>query len=159
SFTVGTSTTVYAAGLYSVLARGGDTPHLIVDAQQVADMVGTTTDHVSLSSSGSEGGYLAMGVSDDANRIVFSANYNGDFLGDSLLAVNRDDPATSLHTIGPLPAAGVGVCMAGISGDGSKIFRYDEGNAVPVPRLTVYDFDGHVPLTLNVPAGYFAITA
>jgi hypothetical protein len=145
---VGTQT--FGPGLYAMSTATGSTPQLIVSDADVARVLGTTVDHI-----GMVGGDF-LDVSSDGQHIVFSP-FEGVTRSYFLVGVNRDDPS-SLHTIGQLPTAGVDSSIAGISGDGHKVFRYDTGWALPAPRLTVYDFDGSNALTLNVPNGLYAIT-
>jgi Tol biopolymer transport system component len=148
SFTLGSQT--YTPGLYAVAAAGG-IPQLIASDAQVATLLGTTASNITMGPA--EG--IDLDVSSDGQHLVFGAARNN--VGEFLLGVNRD--GSGLHTIGPLPGApGVGVSEAGISGDGSTVFRYDTSSALPAPRLTVYHFDGSDSLTLNVPNGLYALT-
>jgi hypothetical protein len=150
-FTIGTQ--FFAPGVYAVPAAGGGTPTLIASDAQVAALLGTTASNITML----PGEGIDLDVSADAQRLVFGAARNG--VGEFLLGVERNDPS-SLHTIGPLPVApGVGVSEAGISADGGTVFRYDTSSSLPAPRLTVYHFDGSGQLTLNVPAGLYALTA
>ncbi len=149
SFTV--NNTTYAAGLYSVAAAGGEAPELIASQSQVAAVAGLpVSDVVMIPEEGFD-----LSASADGTQLVFAASQNG--VGDFLLGVNSD--GTDLHTIGPLAQSSDGISEAGISGDGTTVFRYDSGDAFPNgPVLTVYNFDGSGEVTLNVPSGLGADT-
>ena len=98
---------------------------------------------------------LDLDASSDGTHLVFAASRNGS--GDFLLGVNSD--GTDLHTIGPAAQPSDNISEAGISGDGTKVFRYDSGDALPNgPKLTVFNFDGSGQVTLNVPNGLTAET-
>ena len=147
-FTV--NNTPYPAGLYSVAAAGG-TPQLIASQSQVASVAGLTASDVTLGPL--EG--LDLDASSDGTHLVFAASQNGS--GDFLLGVNSD--GTDLHLIGPAAQPSDNISEAGISGDGTKVFRYDSGDGLPNgPKLTVYNFDGSGQVTLNVPNGLTAET-
>jgi hypothetical protein len=136
----------FPAGLYSLPAAGG-TPTLIASDAQVAALLGTTASNISMD----PGDSIDLDVSADGQHLVCLAHFIG---SDVLLGVNSD--GSGLHTIGPLATANVGIAMAGISADGSTVFRYDTGDVLPAPRLTVYHFDGSGAVTLNVPDGLVA---
>ena len=140
----------FPAGFYSVPETGG-TPTLIASQTQVATLVGTTAGNITLTPS--EG--IDQGVSADGTHLVFGVAENN--VGDFLVGVNSN--GTNLHAIGALPQSGDSVSEAGISGDGTKVFRYDSGNAVANGfLLTVYNFDGSGQVTVNVPSGQHALT-
>ena len=142
--------TPYPAGLYRVAAAGG-TPQLIASQSQVAAVAGLTASDVTLGPL--EG--LDLDASSDGTHLVFAASQNGS--GDFLLGVNSD--GTDLHLIGPPAQPSDGISEAGISGDGTKVFRYDSGDGLPNgPKLTVFNFDGSGQVTLNVPNGLTAET-
>jgi hypothetical protein len=148
----------YPAGVYAVSAAGG-TPQLIASQSQVVAALVSEGYDVTASDiilySGEPGGMeLSLGASADGSRLVFRAHGNN--VGDFLMGIDRN-VAGSLHSIGPVGVAADGLNQAGISGDGSTVFRYDSvsGHA---PQLTVYQFDGSGALTLNVPAGLVAQT-
>ena len=133
----------FSAGLYSVPAAGG-MPHQIVSADQVFAAAGVAPSNVGLIS---RGGSLDMGVSSDGTHLVFGANgQNGDFL----VGVNAD--GSMLHTIGPVGADDNGNALyaAGISGDGSKVFRYNNFSAIGTVEVDVYNFDGTGQVNLHV---------
>jgi len=147
-FTV--NNTTYPAGLYQVAAAGG-TPQLIASLSQVAAVAGLSASDVYMGPA--EG--LDLDASSDGTHLVFAASTNG---GDFLLGVNSD--GTDLHLIGPPAQPSDNISEAGISGDGTKVFRYDSGDALPNgPKLTVYNFDGSGQVTLNVPNGLQTIGA
>jgi hypothetical protein len=140
SFTIGTQH--FDPGLYSLSTVGASTPQLLVSADQVSQLVNPPTSaYVYM---GVSDGSLEMGVSSDGSHLVFPASFGGvGQINDSLLAVNTN--GSDLHEIGPFGQAN-NMNAAGISGDGSKVFRYDGFNN---NQLTVYNFDGSDPVVLN----------
>ncbi len=143
--------TTYPAGLYRVATVAGSTPQLIASQSQVAAVAGLSASDVTVGPL--EG--LDLDASSDGTHLVFAASQNGS--GDFLLGVDSD--GTDLHLIGPAAQPNDSISEAGISGDGTKVFRYDSGDALPDgPVLTVYNFDGSGQVTLNVPDGLAAET-
>ena len=129
-------------GLYSLPASAvNGTPHLVVSQAQLAQLLNTTASNITVGVD-----ETSMGVSADGSHIVFDGILNnssvtaGAFLvsvlsnGSALSQVGFDNVPFSLHA-------------AGISGDGTKVFRYDQLSSGQ--QLTVYNFDGSNLVILN----------
>jgi hypothetical protein len=133
------------AGLYAVAASGGSQPQLIASLAQVEALMGGPS---AFGPDGPDigGGAFSLGSSSDGSRLVFTVG--GSNGGDAELGVNSD--GSGLHVISWDTANPSGIGAAGISGDGSKVFVYENTFADGHPyTLTVSNFDGSNPVVLN----------